>query len=174
MVLRPPLRMPANQCRPGVYTFVDNCLAETPTRIAGSAARWPATGSSNHRMGKRREKGCTGEITAHLVKAAVRELQKAQPQITAKPPPKPTKLHKRRLLESKIGEVPVLLTQKADYATLTQSNQPRITRMTRMDLITKKRRSSDTLSHRSAAFRPPEAFRMRHHGSHELNHESRE
>src|ERR1051326_6635238 len=46
--------------------------------------------------------------------------------------------------------------------------------MTRMDLITKKRRSSDTLSHRSAAFRPPEAFRMRHHGSHELNHESHE
>src|ERR1051325_5895610 len=82
-------------------------------------------------------KAGTGEITARLVKAAVRELQKAQPQITAKPPPKPTKLHKRRLLESKIGEVPVLLTQKADYATLTQSNQPRITRMTRMDLITK-------------------------------------
>ena len=64
-------------------------------------------------------KAGTGEITARLVKAAVRELQKAQPQITAKPPPKPTKLNKRRLLESKIGEVLILLTQKADYATLT-------------------------------------------------------
>jgi hypothetical protein len=60
------------------------------------------------------------KITARLVKAAVRQLNGPQPETSKPAAVKGSKLTKRRLVDDKIGEVLLLLSQKADYAILTK------------------------------------------------------
>ena len=59
-------------------------------------------------------------ITAHTVKAALKQLQLAGPPKPANAHPRQTKAETRRLFDSAIGELLVLLSQKAPHDVLTE------------------------------------------------------
>jgi hypothetical protein len=66
------------------------------------------------------EKAGGRKITAHLVKTAGQELQLAGETTPATRQPRQTKTQQRQLLDSAIGELLVLLSQKAIHDVLTQ------------------------------------------------------
>ena len=61
-----------------------------------------------------------GKITARLIKNAVKELQPAGPApTTPKPADQPTKSERRQLISAAIGELLLLVSQKANHDVLT-------------------------------------------------------
>ena len=66
------------------------------------------------------EKAAGRKITARLVKAAVQELQLAPATKPATREPRQTKAEKRRLIDEAIGQLLILLSQKASHAILTE------------------------------------------------------
>jgi hypothetical protein len=66
------------------------------------------------------EKAGGRKITARLVKAAVQELQPAAGAKPVTPQPRQNKTEQRKLIDGAIGELLVLLCQKASHEVLTQ------------------------------------------------------
>ena len=66
------------------------------------------------------EKAASRNVTAKIVKAAMQELQLGTPAKSVSQRPRQTAPEKRRLIDSAIGELLVLVGQKASYATLTE------------------------------------------------------
>ena len=66
------------------------------------------------------EKAASRNVTAKIVKAAMQELQLGAPAKPVSQRPRQTAPEKRRLIDSAIGELLVLVGQKASYATLTE------------------------------------------------------
>ncbi len=69
------------------------------------------------------EKAEGRKITAAIVKAAVKELQPTDPAKTPKAQPRQSKAKARQLISETIGQLLVMLSQKADHTLLSEKVQ---------------------------------------------------